>query len=1192
MATHLSARIAWHDSGWNGAVCQKPSCNAACMVHDYIRDSRDDAREDADAGKSFAALDGYLPPCSYEASTYGGVSYAIEHTDPVEGRSLPSCSDQVRPYSTFTTPYRWMREENFADICQAEGLTIRSSASGKTHGWVTEDDRQRELLKAFWAKIERHRSLIFYYTKGGNPADDNAPRLIVGVGRVSEVGPTSFFGQGAKHKGQFPVWARSVTQAWPAEGVRIPYQEYLDAGHDPAAIACSPPSDQQFRFSYVAEHLTDGVAAMTLDRVVRSIETVREQDLISNFDADGAIAWLNEALDEVWAGRGAYPGIGALLRALGCDHGIHFQFAILSALERSGEDPWLYTRSILNRLRDAPDGPYRKGLELAGEKWRALKTRHDLLERLVRFELTGDQFLDLLNETDRLRRGISASASAIAENPYLLCEQDTGTDTSAAISIELIDQGVRPEGAARVFGDLWEMPQDNKRRTRAVAHAVLTIASQEGHTFLPAATLIERIRGFFPERRECRPDEEAFLGEGEYHDAVLDFDEIEEVPVVALSALRARERELSMLLWGLTRKTHDDAPDVDWRAALTGEFGAPNSPREAAAIEEKVAALDQLYRNRVSVLTGGAGVGKTRALKVFVEQLVAAEGIRPILLLAPTGKARVRLSENTGRKAQTIHQILSKQKLIGPGLTLLNSTREPPQKATTVIIDEASMPSVDLLASLFKAIDLNAIRRLVLVGDPHQLPPIGPGRPFAEFVAELRAKRPECIGDLYTCMRTVEVEGSHVVSPGLELASTYREEAVPNDDDVIAQLALGKTLGDVEVAVWKDQDDLRQLIKAKLKQHLGIDAGDFATFNRSLGFDTESWRDSEKWQILSPTRGEIFGTSDINRLIQREFRGGMIVHARNPFSKMPRPFGDEEIVRGDKIINIVNARAYCSPQEAGLGYLANGEIGMVAGAYNKGYGDKLCAGFASQSETIYHLGREEARERLELAYALTVHKAQGSDFGVVFLVLPQEARTLSREMLYTALTRFRERLVILAERDIAPLLRLRAADASDARQRCSRLFRPHVPANILPSDDPRTPIYADRLKHRTGEGVKVRSKSEVIVAYALEKLGLSPAYEIPLYASKGDKRDFRLPDFTIMYEGETWYWEHLGMLSNPRYAEGWEKKEAWYREHGYWDRVVTSEDGADGSIHADMVEATVRERIFGESGLPNGAGDR
>jgi hypothetical protein len=120
----------------------------------------------------------------------------------------------------------------------------------------------------------------------------------------------------------------------------------------------------------------------------------------------------------------------------------------------------------------------------------------------------------------------------------------------------------------------------------------------------------------------------------------------------------------------------------------------------------------------------------------------------------------------------------------------------------------------------------------------------------------------------------------------------------------------------------------------------------------------------------------------------------------------------------------------------------------------------------------------------------------------------------------------------------------------------------------------------------------VRSKSEVIVAYALEKLGLSPAYEIPLHASKGDKRDFRLPDFTIMYEGETWYWEHLGMLSNPRYAEGWEKKEAWYREHGYWDRVVTSEDGADGSIHADMIEATVRERIFGESGLPNGAGDR
>lgn len=88
MATHLSARIAWHDSAWNGTVCRQPSCNTSCIVHDYIRDVRNDARENDDAGQPLPELDGYLPPCSYEASTYASIGYVIEHRDPVEERGL------------------------------------------------------------------------------------------------------------------------------------------------------------------------------------------------------------------------------------------------------------------------------------------------------------------------------------------------------------------------------------------------------------------------------------------------------------------------------------------------------------------------------------------------------------------------------------------------------------------------------------------------------------------------------------------------------------------------------------------------------------------------------------------------------------------------------------------------------------------------------------------------------------------------------------------------------------------------------------------------------------------------------------------------------------------------------------------------------------------------------------------------
>lgn len=93
----------------------------------------------------------------------------------------------------------------------------------------------------------------------------------------------------------------------------------------------------------------------------------------------------------------------------------------------------------------------------------------------------------------------------------------------------------------------------------------------------------------------------------------------------------------------------------------------------------------------------------------------------------------------------------------------------------------------------------------------------------------------------------------------------------------------------------------------------------------------------------------------------------------------------------------------------------------------------------------------------------------------------------------------------------------------------------------------------------------MRSKSEVIVADTLTRLGMSYRYEGRLEA-RDEPNDFRLPDFTIMYEGDTWYQEHLGMLSVPSYLEKWERKQTWYEKNSYNDSLLTSEDGADGSI--------------------------
>ena len=188
---------------------------------------------------------------------------------------------------------------------------------------------------------------------------------------------------------------------------------------------------------------------------------------------------------------------------------------------------------------------------------------------------------------------------------------------------------------------------------------------------------------------------------------------------------------------------------------------------------------------------------------------------------------------------------------------------------------------------------------------------------------------------------------------------------------------------------------------------VNLDIGDdYRSFNASLGIDTREWERSEDWQVLSPTRAQHFGTDDLNRLMQSQYKGGLIARAKSPNSKSPRPFGDQEIVWTDKVIQVVNRSKAGWPRETGLDYVANGEIGIVRGTTKRDSSEYADVVFSTQADVSYRYFGPQVGEELELAYALTVHKAQGSDFRVVFLIIPQNASTLSRELIYTGLTRF------------------------------------------------------------------------------------------------------------------------------------------------------------------------------------------
>ena len=121
--------------------------------------------------------------------------------------------------------------------------------------------------------------------------------------------------------------------------------------------------------------------------------------------------------------------------------------------------------------------------------------------------------------------------------------------------------------------------------------------------------------------------------------------------------------------------------------------------------------------------------------------------------------------------------------------------------------------------------------------------------------------------------------------------------------------------------------------------------------------------------------------------------------------------------------------------------------------------------------------------------------------------------------------------------------------------------------------------YAEHLTHRNRKGTMVRSKFEVFVADILASPRISYDHEKKL-SSRANPSDFRLPDFTMSYEWDTFCWGHLGMLSTPSHREGWEPKGQWYDENGFLNRLITSEDGRDGSIDATEIDQIARQKIL------------
>lgn len=513
------------------------------------------------------------------------------------------------------------------------------------------------------------------------------------------------------------------------------------------------------------------------------------------------------------------------------------------------------------------------------------------------------------------------------------------------------------------------------------------------------------------------------------------------------------------------------------------------------------------------------------------------------------------------------------------------------------------MLTEEMLAATIDA--LQGVERFILVGDPRQLPPIGAGRPFVDLVAYLAPAGVHnlfpCVGPCYAEL-TVLRRQTGAKREDVGLARWFSGVPVPpGEDEFIDSVLYHDGSGNIAFKEWNDPEELRQLLMEVIIKELNLQGpDDIAGFEKALGgvessgyiyFNRGAAKYVEDWQILSPLRKKPHGVELINRLVHDTFRAGALDFARrdNRYRKVPRPMGPEQIVYGDKVINVSNhRRKKVFPTENAMAYLANGEIGIAVGQFKTKNMNKapwaLKVEFSSQPNFQYEFNNkdfgEETAPCIELAYALTVHKAQGSEFGTVILVLPNPCRLLSRELLYTAITRHRERLIILHQGKRSEIRTFSSGEHSEVAKRLTNLMIEPFPVEHSGV------LYEQNLIHRTLRGDMVRSKSELLIADRLHTHSIDYVYEQPL--TLGGQT--RFPDFTIddPESGLKFYWEHCGMLNDPFYKSRWERKLDWYKANeilpledggGCNGILIVTRDNDRGGISTQEIEGYIKTML-------------
>ena len=558
-----------------------------------------------------------------------------------------------------------------------------------------------------------------------------------------------------------------------------------------------------------------------------------------------------------------------------------------------------------------------------------------LLEFLLKGGLPGELAMPLYKAYGDL------AMEALHDDPYLLTEDFFGA------SFAVVDQFAVRNG----------VEAEDPRRVQSAAVYTLRHNLGNGHTFLPADKLCMATATMISIDAETvreTLDDLNMAGK-------LVVDTLKGITVCYLPEYYEAETYVAERMLEMAAQVPEVPDRLDGTlAAVQREIGTEYAPDQREAILKAA-------RSTVMLLTGGPGTGKTTTVNGILG-LFDRLGIKTVLA-APTGRAANRMKELCGREAATIHRLLETQYDPESGNLCFLHDESEPLKADAVVVDETSMVDILLMAALLKALKPHC--RLILVGDPDQLPSVGAGNLFSDLIRSGKVPTVRLTEIFRQARESLIIMNAHAINAG-----QLPELTVKNKDFFFLQRR------DMQRAV----DTIVDLCTRRLPQNMGIPA--------------------DQIQVLSPTRKTDAGTAALNMRLQA---------ALNPPSvdKQEHKRGKILFRVGDRVMQIKSIYDIMWKKTEGFGVgtgVFNGDVGKVT---DIDPGEETMTVVFDDRQVEYTF---DLLGQLELAYAMTVHKSQGSEYRAVILSVSQaNPYLLTRSILYTAVTRAKELLILVGD---------------------------------------------------------------------------------------------------------------------------------------------------------------------------------